>query len=58
MTLPPSIMSPASALFAGDYGGDALAEQTKDQSEELRRRRQAQSANCSPAGAALSSMGM
>jgi hypothetical protein len=52
-------MSPASALIAGDYGGDALAQQTKDQSDELRRRKQAaQSANYSPAGVELSSTGI
>ncbi|MET4149910.1 hypothetical protein [Bradyrhizobium sp. RT7b] len=56
-------MSPAARALGnlgGNFGGDALQQQTADQTEEMRRKRQleAQAANYSPAGVALSGAGI
>lgn len=44
-------LSPAGQLFAaGEYGGSLLQEQTKDEAEELRKKRMQRSQGYSPAG--------
>lgn len=46
--------------LTGDFGGGVLQQQASEQTEETRRKRQreAQAANYSPAGVALSGMGI
>ncbi|WFU37751.1 hypothetical protein QA640_25150 [Bradyrhizobium sp. CB82] len=55
----PLDFSPAGAALA-NYGGAALAQQREQETEEVRKRRmaQAQQRGLSPAGTALSGMGL
>lgn len=57
--MPRGPLSPAGAAVFSGYGGTELQQQMTEQTEELRRKRQieAQAANYSPAGVALSAMG-